>query len=126
MVKKVEKEEGAREAGALLRDAGGSKTYGDDHCLLDDGSEHCGGEPSRIPARLLRTMNRAGEVQRLVREELSRLKAAEGYETFEEADDFDCGDDQDLSSPYELDDEVSHEYGDERRSDRKAGSAGIS
>lgn len=42
-------------------------------------------------------------IQRLVRQELSARAAAQGHETFEEADDFDVGDDFEPNSPYELD-----------------------
>lgn len=46
------------------------------------------------------------QIQRYVRTELSRQAAEAGVETFEEADNFDTGDDEELKSPYELDAEV--------------------
>lgn len=116
---KVKQEEITGEREALARDAGGAKCYSSDHCLMDDGSEYCGGGAVEIPARLKRVQNMRDEVQRVVREELSRLKSAEGYETFEEADDFDCGDDDEIRTAYELDDEVPYEYGNEGRSGRE-------
>lgn len=44
-------------------------------------------------------------VQRLVKYEMSAAAAAAGEESFEEADDFEVGDEPELRSPYELDDE---------------------
>lgn len=46
------------------------------------------------------------QIQRFVREELSRRAAEAGAETFEDADDFEVGDDYDPKSPYELDEAV--------------------
>lgn len=45
-------------------------------------------------------------IQRLVRTNISALAASEGYETFEEANDFDIGDDPELKGEYEIDDEL--------------------
>lgn len=69
-------------------------------------------------------------IQRMVRSQVSRQAEAVGFETFEDADDFDVGDDEELSSPYELSDsnfEVDH--GNERKppgddGPRAAGDAG--
>lgn len=44
-------------------------------------------------------------IKRLVANELSARAAAVGRETFEEADDFEVGDDYDPHSPHELDDD---------------------
>lgn len=44
------------------------------------------------------------QIRRLVKNELSRKAEADGFESFEEADDFDTGEDAELRSPYELDD----------------------
>ena len=41
----------------------------------------------------------------MIRNEVSSRAQAEGYETFEEADDFEVGDEPELRTPYELDDE---------------------
>lgn len=43
------------------------------------------------------------QIRRMVMRELSDQAAAEGFETAEDADDFDVGDDYDPSSPFELD-----------------------
>lgn len=43
-------------------------------------------------------------VRRIIRNEMSSSAAASGRETFEEADDFVVGDEEELRSPYELDD----------------------
>lgn len=59
--------------------------------------------PVAIPVRLNRPPSLQEQVRNLVRGEMSRLAAEEGNETFEEADDFDVGDDYDPESPYELD-----------------------
>lgn len=61
--------------------------------------------PVAIPVRFLRTENIYDEVTRVVRQELSLQAQAQGFESFEEADDFDVGDDYDPSSAYELDQE---------------------
>lgn len=43
------------------------------------------------------------QIHRLVREEISRQAVAEGFESFEEADDFDVDDDPEIKSAYEID-----------------------
>lgn len=47
----------------------------------------------------------AQQIQRMVKSELSRQAEAQGHDSFEDADDFDVGDDDELRSPYELSDE---------------------
>lgn len=44
----------------------------------------------------------AEKIKRMVRFELSRAASEQGHESFEDADDFDVGDDDELRSPYEL------------------------
>lgn len=62
----------------------------------------------------------AQKIQRMVRFELSQSAAEQGHETFEEADDFDVGEDADeLRSPYELSDS-NFEEPDERQSSANA------
>lgn len=57
--------------------------------------------PVELPARL-RKFDQASYVRDLVRQELSRLANDEGFETFEEADDFEVEDDiPEFHSPYE-------------------------
>lgn len=54
-----------------------------------------------IPAGFKRPETLAEQVQRLVRTSISRQAEAEGYETWEEANDFDVDDDFDPTTPYE-------------------------
>lgn len=62
----------------------------------------------------------AQKIQRMVRYELSQSAAEQGHETFEEADDFEVGEDADeLRSPYELSDS-NFEEPDERQSSSHA------
>lgn len=49
----------------------------------------------------LKAPSELDRVRRLIREELSRKAEEHGEETFEEADDFEVGDDYDPTSPYE-------------------------
>lgn len=46
------------------------------------------------------------QIQRFVRDELSRRAAQDGFETFEEAEDFNVGDDYDPRSPHEIDEDL--------------------
>lgn len=65
------------------------------HEILDD-------TPVAIPVRLTRPPTLTEQMRQVIRGELSRAAAAEGYETFEEADDFDVDDDFDPQSPWEM------------------------
>lgn len=59
-------------------------------------------KPMSIPSGFKRPETLAEQVQRLVRTQISRQAAEEGYETFEDSEDFDIDDDMfDPSSPYE-------------------------
>lgn len=60
------------------------------------------GIPVAIPLGFQRPPTLEETIKRLVRGELSRQAADTGQETFEEADDFDVGDDYDPRSPWEL------------------------
>jgi hypothetical protein len=53
------------------------------------------------PPESLQTM-----MQRMIRTHISALQASEGYETFEEANDFDTGDDPELRTAYEIDESM--------------------
>lgn len=66
------------------------------HEVLDD-------TPVAIPLRFSRPETLAEQVRSLLYGELSRFADSQGYETMEEADDFDVGDDFDPASPYEYD-----------------------
>lgn len=59
--------------------------------------------PLAIPVGMKKPESIAEMVQRLVRSaEMRRYAESQGAETFEEAEDFDVGDDMDPSAPYEL------------------------
>jgi len=59
--------------------------------------------PVALPVGMKKPESIAEMVQRLVRSsELRRYAESKGAETFEEAEDFDVGDDIDPSTPYEL------------------------
>lgn len=66
------------------------------------GEELMDSRPLDIPIGFKRPETLAETIQRMVRNEASRVAAANDMETFEEADDFDVGDDYDPSSPWEL------------------------
>lgn len=66
------------------------------HEILDD-------TPVSLPLRFRRGENITQQVQRLVAGELSRMAENAGYESFEEANDFDVGDDYDPKSEHEID-----------------------
>lgn len=76
--------------------------------LDDQGREVLDDTPVAIPVRMKRAETLLEQVQSVVRGELSRQAMAEGLETFDEANDFDVGDDYDPRSEYEVD-----EYADE-------------
>lgn len=63
--------------------------------------------PVEWPTELKRPRSLQEEIQRFVRQELSRAADEAGLETFEEADDFDVAEDPDLLgvTPYELSEE---------------------
>lgn len=66
------------------------------------GSELNDGKPIAVPLNYQRPPTLQEQIQRLIRTTLSDQAAADGYESFEEADDFDVGDDYDPSSPHEM------------------------
>jgi hypothetical protein len=70
--------------------------------LNEEGHEVLSSKPMSLPSGMKRPETTAETIQRLVRGELSRVAARQGAETFEEADDFDVGDDLDPSTPYEM------------------------
>lgn len=62
-------------------------------------------KPMALPVGFVAPPTLTEMVRNLVRYEVSRAAASEGEETWEEADDFVVGDEPELQSPYELDDE---------------------
>lgn len=69
--------------------------------LDENGHEVPDPRPMTIPSGFKRPETLAEQVQRLVRTSISAYAAAQGKETFEEAEDFDIGDEADPSTPYE-------------------------
>lgn len=70
----------------------------------DKGEEMPDPTPIEIDAGLKRPLTLQEQIRRLVRDETVRhALAQDGIETFEEADDFNVGDDFDPTSPYEED-----------------------
>jgi len=73
-----------------------------EHPRLDtDGHEVPDPTPISIPAGFKRPETLAEQVQRLVRTHISREAERTGRETFEESEDFNVGDDDAPSTPYE-------------------------
>jgi len=67
------------------------------------GRERPDPKPLEIPSGMKRPETLAEQVQRLVRTQISEEAAAQGFETFEESEDFDVDDDiSDPSTPYEV------------------------
>lgn len=95
--------------------------------LDDDGSEIMDDTPVALPVRFKRVNNEYERFREIIRQELSRQADNAGWESFEDSDDFDCDDDFDPQSPYEMEFEG---YADPRddfspaRTARAAGDAG--
>lgn len=58
--------------------------------------------PVEVPLGYRRPPTLQEEISRIVRQQMSQQAAAEGFETFEEADDFEVDDDPDPLSAYEM------------------------
>lgn len=58
--------------------------------------------PMAVPLHFKRPPSLQEQIQQMVRGELSRRAASQGHETFDEAEDFDVGDDFDPKSPWEI------------------------
>lgn len=58
--------------------------------------------PIAVPLKFKR-QSFIDHIQTLVRQEMSRMALDQGHESFEEADDFDVGDEDWIRTPYELD-----------------------
>lgn len=94
------------------------------HEVLDD-------TPAVLPVRFKRVENLASEVARLVEHAISQRADAQGFETFEEANDFDCGEGKnEFYSPHEEVEDHERQYFedraayyDQRRAGGKKGSA---
>lgn len=73
--------------------------------LNEKGHEVLDATPVARPVGWSRPESLQEQIRRFVRNELSQHAAAQGHETWEEAEDFEVGDDYDPRSPYELDDD---------------------
>lgn len=92
--------------------------------LTEEGAEITDPVPMELPVKLRTTPDAIVDIKRLVRDEVSRLAEANGLESFDEADDFDVGDDEEISSPYQLDDEqVNYDIRADPRYAQRAGHA---
>lgn len=69
--------------------------------LDENGHEVPDPRPLRLPAGFKKPETLAEQVQRLVRGALSRQAEDQGFESFEDAEDFDVGDDEDPHTQYE-------------------------
>lgn len=89
--------------------------------LDENGHEVLDDTPVALPLRLKRLDNDARRIQDIVQGVLSQRAREVGFESFEEANDFDVGDDFDPRSPYEITD-VQDEFfeRDKRRARREA------
>lgn len=67
-----------------------------------DGLEYTSEVPVEVPAGFRRPLTMEERLQKYIRTELSRRAAADGVESFEEADDFEVEDEEEFISPYEL------------------------
>lgn len=70
--------------------------------LDEHGREKLDPKPVAMPLGFERPETLAEQIQRMVRQTVSQEAADQGFETFEDADDFDVGDDFDPTSPYEM------------------------
>lgn len=70
--------------------------------LTETGAEIHDEPPVALPAHYKRPPTLAEQVRTMCRTHISRMAAEAGHESWEEADDFDVGDDYDPSSPHEL------------------------
>lgn len=71
--------------------------------LNERGHEVPDPEPVAVPVRFQAPESLEDRIKRIIRADLSARAQAQGFETFEEADDFEVGDDYDPRSPHELD-----------------------
>lgn len=82
-------------------DAATGEIFGPPGSLDPYGHELPDPTPLRLPSGFRRPETLQEQVARLVRTQISREAEEAGYETFEEAEDFDVDDDFDPSSPFE-------------------------
>lgn len=68
----------------------------------NSGKETISDVPKAAPLKMRRPANHWDDIRALIRQEMSEAASNQGMESFEDADDFDVGDDFDPTSPYEL------------------------
>lgn len=79
--------------------------------LNERGQEILDSTPTKVPLNFKRPLPVAEMVRRMVQRELSSTASKLGAETFEESDDFVVGDDPEIRSKYELDeDQQNYKY----------------
>lgn len=64
-----------------------------EHCYDDDGREILDSRPVEIPSGMKRPETLTETIQRMVRTNFSKIAESQGFESFEEAHDFDLPDD---------------------------------
>lgn len=83
--------------------------------LTESGAEILDDTPVSIPMRIVRGQYHTEQIQRLVALELSRQAGLQEFETWEESNDFDVGDDYEPTSPWEEDIDSEDRYQEDRR-----------
>lgn len=85
----------------LKREDGVRRVKAQTNYLTKDGREKPDPTPIAPPIGYIKQPTMVENIRAMVRREMSDAAAAQGMETFEEADDFEVGDDYDPRSPYE-------------------------
>lgn len=83
------------------RNDGGRRRKAQKDYLTADGREKASSTPVAPPIGYIKQPSMVENIRDMVRREMSIAAAEAGMETFEEADDFEVGDDYDPRSPYE-------------------------
>lgn len=86
--------------------------------LNERGQEVPDSRPLVHPLGMVVQETLAEKIKRMVRYELSQAASSQGHETFEDADDFDVGDDEELRSPYELYDRNFEDFNGQRQAEK--------
>lgn len=68
----------------------------------DRGEELPDDTPIELPVKFKRPPSLQEQIQQMVRRELSEVAQSQGFESFEESDDFEVDDDNDIRSVHEL------------------------
>lgn len=89
--------------------------------LNEAGQEVLDETPVTLPVRFRRGENITDRVRMMVEAEISRRAAHDGYETIDEANDFDVGDDYDPSSDHEVDEHAEAAFYEQQQHERNTG-----